>query len=184
MQIATQTSFGFVTTFLKNVAETVVIDNHVYHWLASDEYLKSVDFLNNLRKHSSGCVVFQKTRCIEKGNYQTETIYLHKLVAEKFLPKPATGKSVLAGMKSDNKLDVRLENLVWRTRAEASRLRKTTGKSGFLGVYNEGRKFRAVITYNGKPIHLGMHETAKEAAKAFNQVSMQLYGQQAKLNQV
>ena len=46
---------------LKNADENVLLDDHVYEWLTADPYLAKVDFINNLRKHSSGCAVFQKT---------------------------------------------------------------------------------------------------------------------------
>ena len=62
-----------------------MIDDEVYENLANDPYLARVNFLDNLRKHSSGCAVFQKTWKKADGGYKTETIYLHKLVAERFL---------------------------------------------------------------------------------------------------
>ncbi len=175
----------FKSLKLKNApTEAVKVDEKVHEWLTTDPYLKSIDIANNLRKHSSGCAVFQKTRRVDKGEYETETLYLHKIIAEKFLPKPKLETTPLAGMKSDDKLDARIDNLTWRTRAEASRLRKTTGKSGYLGVYQESRKFRAVISQNGKPVHIGMFETAEEAAEAFNRESRRLFGKDAKLNKI
>lgn len=182
MQSAAKTLKQIKAISLKNSAESVKVDEHVFNWLTSDAYLKSVDFVKNLRKHSSGCVVFQKTRRVEKGLYATETLYLHKIVAEKFLPKPTNLDNPLAGMISDDKLDIRVENLAWRSRAEASRLRKSTGKSGYLGVYQESRRFRAVISHQGRPVHLGMFDTAEEAALAFNKESLRLFGKNAKLN--
>lgn len=167
---------------LKNSKDTVFLDEKVFHWLSTDPHLKSMDFINNLRKHSSGCAVFQKTRRIEKGQYETETIYLHKLIAEQFLTADKTPETGLAGMISENKLDCRLQNLIWRSRAEASRLRRSTGKSGFLGVYQESRRFRAVISFRGKAVHIGMFDSAEEAAEAFNKASAEFFGADAKLN--
>ena len=141
-----------------------------------------MDFINNFRQHSSGCAVFQKTRRIEKGRYETETIYLHKLLAEHFLTVDKTPETSLAGMISENKLDCRLQNLTWRSRAEASRLRKSTGKSGFIGVYQESKRYRAVISFQGKAVHIGMFDSAEEAAKAFNKASSEFFGADAKLN--
>jgi hypothetical protein len=182
MQSATRPMPTFQNVALKNSNDQVQLDENVYQWMTTDTHLKSMDFVNNLRKHSSGCVVFQKTRRLEKGKYETETIYLHKMIAEKFLPKPKTTENLLAGLKSNSKLDYSVENLAWRSRAEASRLRKTTGKSGFIGVYQESRRYRAVISHNGAPIHIGMYDTAEEAAAAYNKLSTQLYGKDAKLN--
>ena len=72
---------------LKNAEDSVLLDDHVFEYLTTDPYLVKVDFVNNLRKHSSGCAVFQKTWKRADGSYKTETIYLHKLIAEKFLAK-------------------------------------------------------------------------------------------------
>lgn len=170
------------TVALKNSKAPVILDEKVFNWLSTDAHLKSMDFIQNLRMHSSGCAVFQKTRRIEKGQYETETIYLHKLIAEKFLAAGKTDELRLAGMISENKLDCRLENLTWRSRAEVSRLRKSTGKSGFIGVYRESKRFRSVISFHGKAIHIGMFDSAEEAAKAYNKVSSEFFGKEAKLN--
>ncbi|MEO0877766.1 MAG: Pathogenesis-related transcriptional factor and ERF protein, partial [Bacteroidota bacterium] len=70
---------------LKNAEDHVLLDSEVYDHLVTDPYLVKIDFINNLRRHSSGCAVFQKTWRKSSGDYKTETIYLHKFVAEKFL---------------------------------------------------------------------------------------------------
>jgi hypothetical protein len=70
---------------LKNSDDNVIVDDKVYEYLTTDPYLSQIKFVDNLRRHSSGCVVFQKTWKKAEGGYKTETIYLHKLLAEKFL---------------------------------------------------------------------------------------------------
>lgn len=167
---------------LKNAEESVLLDDQVYEFLSSDPYLKKVDFINNLRRHSSGCAVFQKTWKKANGTYKTETIYLHKLVAERFLGESKTGKSNLVGAKNGNKLDCRLENLVYRSRSVASRKRKSSSKIGYTGVYKENNRYRAVISVDRKSVHIGMYATAEEAALAYNQMSRKLYGDNGKIN--
>jgi hypothetical protein len=98
---------------LKNADDHVLLDDHVYEWVTNDPYLQKVDFINNLRKHSSGCAVFQKTWKKADGGYKTETIYLHKLIAEKFLESEDPKRKNLVGAKNGNKLDCRLQNLVF-----------------------------------------------------------------------
>lgn len=169
---------------LKNSDRVVLIDDQVYEWVQSDPYLSQLDLLNNLRLHSSGCAVFQKTWKKAEGGYKTETIYLHKLVAEKFLTGDKTTEKRLVGAKNGDKLDCRLENIVYRTRATASRVRKTSSSTGYTGVYREHRRFRAVISVDGKAKHLGMFETAEEAALAYNKASKQYFGEEGKLNKV
>ncbi len=167
---------------LKNSDETVLLDEQVYDWLTTDPYLKKVDFINNLRRHSSGCAVFQKTWKNPDKSYRIETMYLHKIIAEKFLADTKTDKRKLVGAKDGNKLNCTLDNLEYRTRATASRKRKTTSKTGYTGVYRENKRFRSVISINGKPTHLGMYDTAEEAALAYNKKSQELYGDEGKQN--
>lgn len=169
---------------LKNSDDTVLLDDHVYEWLISDPYLARIDFINNLRKHSSGCVVFQKTWKKADNSFKTETIYLHKLIAEKFLTAQKSSVERLVGAKNGDKLDCRLENLLYRSRAVASRQRKTSSKTGYTGVYQEHNRYRAVISVHGKSMHLGMFDTAEEAALAYNKVSREVYGETGKLNKV
>ena len=167
---------------LKNADDHVLLDDQVYDWLINDPYLSKVDFVNNLRKHSSGCAVFQKTWKKADGGYKTETIYLHKLIAEKYLNHTRTRKENLVGARNGNKLDCRLENLVYRSRAVASRKRKTSSKVGYTGVYRENNRYRAVISVDRKSVHIGMFSTAEEAAMAYNRKSRELYGDKGKIN--
>lgn len=169
---------------LKNSEECVILDGQVYDELSSDPYLSKIKFLANLRRHSSGCAVFQKTRKKETGRYETETIYLHKLIAERYLVHTATEKKNLVGAINGNKLDCRLANLEYRSRAVASRKRKTSSKVGYTGVYKEHNRYRAVISINRKSVHLGMFATAEEAALAYNAKSLELYGKNGKLNKI
>jgi len=169
---------------LKNSDDMVLLDDHVYEALTTDPYLAKVNFVNNLRKHSSGCAVFQKTWKKADGNYKIETIYLHKLIAEKFLTDQRNGTRRLVGAKNGDKLDCRLENLTWRSRSIASRQRKTSSKTGFTGVYKEHNRYRAVISVDGKSVHLGMFDTPEEAAAAYNKESREMYGDEGKINKI
>ncbi|MFK7809752.1 MAG: hypothetical protein AB8F74_18240 [Saprospiraceae bacterium] len=169
---------------LKNSSQEVIVDDKVYKLLTTDPHLKKIDLINNLRLHSSGCAVFQKTHSQKKGGYKTETIYLHKLVAEKFHKKNRKGKNKLVGAKNGNKLDCRVDNINYRSRATASRQRSTSSKTGYTGVYEENGRYRAVISIKRKSVHIGMFKTAAAAAKAYNEKSMELYGDEGKLNPI
>jgi hypothetical protein len=170
---------------LKNADDSVIVDDKVYDYLTQDPYLAQVKFVDNLRKHSSGCAVFQKTwKKADGSGYKTETIYLHKLIAEKFLPDYRSSAKNLVGAKNGDKLDCRSENIVWRSRAIASRQRKTSNDIGYTGVYRENNRYRAVISANRKSIHLGMFDTAEEAAEAYNRKSRELFGEDGKVNKI
>lgn len=168
---------------LKNSDEVVLMDSHVFEKLKSDPQSKGINLLGNLRKHSSGCAVYQKTYKNPDGSFRTETIYLHRFIAEKF-KTGFSDENNLVGAVNGNKLDCRLENLVWRSRATASRQRKTSSKTGYTGVYQENRKYRAIISISGKAVHLGMFNNPEDAAEAYNKKSMELYGEKAKINAI
>ena len=168
---------------LKNSEDYILLDREVYEALNKDQELAALGFLNNLRKHSSGCAVFQKTIKRNDGEgYDTLTIYLHKLVAERFLNHQKSDENNLVGCKNGNKLDCRLENIEYRSRSVASRKRKSSSKLGYTGVYRENNRYRAVISVNRKSVHIGMFSTPEEAALAYNAKSRELYGEQGKIN--
>lgn len=169
---------------LKNADKYAIVDTQIFQELSEDPHLNEVNFFSNLRLHSSGCVFFQKTykrRAPEKG-YRTETIYLHKLVAERYLSDSRVGNATLVGTHNGNKLDCRLDNLVYRSRAVASRKRKSSSKLGYTGVYQENNRYRAVISKDRRSIHIGMYATPEEAALAYNKKSRELYGSEGKIN--
>ena len=75
---------------LKKSEEHVTVDDYVYEFFINDPYLKKLDFINNIRKHSTGCAVFQKSWAKADGGYKVETVYLHKFIAEKWLSEKRT----------------------------------------------------------------------------------------------
>lgn len=167
---------------LKNADEVVILDEQGYKFLTTEPHCKKIDLINNLRRHSSGCAVFQKTHAHPEGGYYIETIYLHKLLAEKYLGRQKSGDKRLVGTKNGNKLDCRIDNLEFRSRSTASRKRRSSSSTGFTGVYKENGRYRAVISFNRKSIHIGMFDTPEEAAKAYNAKSIELYGPEGKIN--
>jgi hypothetical protein len=66
------------------------------------------------------------------------------------------------------KNDNRQANLRCCTVSENAQNRTTTNaRSGFLGVWQKGKKFKSEITLNGKKKCLGTFETAEDAHRAY-----------------
>jgi hypothetical protein len=160
------------------------VDDFVYDYFINDPYFKGLDFINNIRKHSTGCAVFQKSWPKAMGGYKVETIYLHKFIADKWLAHKKTEESNLVGAINNDKLDCRIENLMFRSKAIMSRQRKSRSATGFNGVSKDGNKYRAIIAVDRKHIHIGMFDTPEEAALAYNKKSIELFGDDAKINVV
>lgn len=162
---------------LKNSKEHALLDDVVYEYIMNNEYLNAIGFIDNLRIHSSGYAFFQKTRMSKSGKYKTETIYLHKMIAEKFIDKPETDKRLYALLKNGKRLDCRIKNLEWAPLSKVTRnTRYNDSKLGFRGVHKTRNKYQAVIYNDCERIDLGYFDTAEEAAIAYNKKSMELFG--------
>lgn len=169
---------------LKNSDKTVLVDQEIYEYFKNDSYFKKIKFLENIRLHSGGYAVFQKAWAQTNGKYKTETIYLHKYIAEKFLEKPDSKKRLVVRVINGKRLDCRKKNLEWSSTSIAVRKGKFPNKTGYRGVKREGNRFRATIYHEGKLLHIGMFSTPEEAALAFNEKSKELFGDEGKLNSV
>ena len=161
------------------------MDDYVYEFITKDPYLRELNFEHHLREHSSGRAVFQKSWKQKDGTYSTTTIYLHKIIAEKFVPKDSDEENDLIMIKNGNALDCRVENLCWSNRATIQRnTKKTHNKTGYIGVYQSHKKFLARIYVDRKPIDLGRYETPEEAALAYNTKSIEMFGKTRNLNKI
>lgn len=171
---------------LKNTNETVVISDEVYEIISKNPYLQSIKFLDNLRIHSHGYAFFQKNYPKIDGGYKNVTIYLHRYIAENFVEKPTNYKKrLLVSFKNGNRLDCRTSNIFWATSSEIVRnINATNSTTGFRGVSKANNKYRAAIFLGKTRYDLGNFDTAEEAARAYNQKSIEWFGQTKSLNKV
>ena len=164
--------------------EFVTIDLRSLEYIKSDKHLMSLKFLDNMRAHSNGYAVFQRCVTTAKGPVY-ETIYLHKLIGEKFLKKPKSDKKLFISFKDGNVQNATIDNLQWVTMGEMRRhMKSVRTKTGYRGVTKEKGRYRAVIYDQHKAINLGFFDTAIEAAKAYNKKSIELFGRTRGLNDV
>lgn len=91
--------------------------------------------------------------------------------------------------RNGNPLDNRECNLRACTSAENNRnRRKIINKTGFKGVRRDNKSGRYVaqsnakLLNNGKAINLGTHDTAEEAAKAYDRYAISAFGEFAATN--
>ena len=153
----------------------VCLDDHILHLLQEDEHLKEIGSLDKLLQHSNGYAYFQRYRGY-KAQPKYETIYLHKLIAERYIPKPETDKKLFVRFIDGNVLNATIDNLEWCPMNTIRRSMKGTSSTGYRGVTPDRGRFRAVI-YSGKQKYdLGFFDVAELAAKAYDRKSMELFG--------
>lgn len=83
-----------------------------------------------------------------------------------------------------DRLDNRKANLRVCTKRQNSYNRKVSknNKVGLKGVSPQRNKFRAVIYWNYKRIHLGLFDSPELAGAAYDRKALELYGEFAKIN--
>ena len=86
---------------------------------------------------------------------------------------------------STNRLDNRQENLRDCNKQEnGANMRKRPGKSVYKGVDQRSHRWRARLMFNHKTVYIGAFNTEREAALAYNQKALELFGSFARLNDV
>jgi len=169
---------------LKNSDKQVLVSGEVYEKITSNKYFQKIDFLKHLRLHSSGYAFFQKNYPRKDGTYKNETIYLHRWIAETFIEKPDFDRKLFVTFKNGNRLDSRLENIDWSTSSMIVRQTQkiTNTATGFRGVSKANQKYRAAIFKNGERVDSGNFDTPEEAARAYNEKSIEWFGYTKSLN--
>lgn len=113
--------------------------------------------------------------------------YLHREVFELFFGPIPKGYEI-DHVNGDDKLDNRIENLRLATRSQNTMNRgpHADSISGLKGILWDKRwkKWCARIMFQGKSIHVGKFTCPKEAARAYNEKALELFGEFAWLNPI
>lgn len=165
-----------VSVKLRNVDQYVLLDEAVHSWLATDPLMKHLQVLDYLYQKDFPRIVFLRTIRVSKDLYEKHSFYLHTLIAETFLTKPADSKGMTVCTVNGNHLDCRLENLEYRKRGTTKRMHPTTCQTGYRGVHPAGKYYKAVIFVKGKYQHLGYFATARQAAICYNTHATEIFG--------
>ena len=142
--------------------------------LIDSEVHKSISaFSWNCSRNGYAC------RTAKIGNKWTR-VYMHRELAR-------TPKGMSTDHINGNRLDNRKKNLRVCTHSENCKNRgnRIDNKTGYKGVFPYGNgRFRVKIKLDGKMLHVGLYDTADEAARAYNRKAKELFGKYARLNEV
>lgn len=138
-------------------------------------FLKKQGWDKGWRLHSAGYAVLQYTMF-----GRIHTVYLHKCLAEQFLPKPETDQKLLVNFINRDKLDCRIQNLRWITMGDLRREQRSSAQ--YRGVSKDGKRYRAVLYDEGVRVYLGLYDTPEQAAQAYNEESLRRFGHTQGLN--
>lgn len=104
------------------------------------------------------------------------TIYLHRFILN------APDGTMVDHINGDT-LDCRKANLRLATASQNQANSRRAGRSGFKGVRSAGRKsWQVIITVNGLAICRGRFKSPDEAARAYDQLAIEHFGEFACLN--
>ena len=135
------------------------------------------------RHHVDGRTVYIDTHGyvkVEWGGRRAsggQRAYLHRLIMNP--PKGAT-----VDHRDHNPLDNRKDNLRIATRSQQNMNRRLQKKhrTGFKGVWPTKSGFSAMIKKDDKRVYLGHFQTAEAAARAYDDMARELFGEFAHLN--
>src|SRR5205807_1577283 len=125
-------------------------------------------------------------RDIERKGRNTKSL-LHREIVEGILGRPLKETEYVEHLNED-KLDNRRENLSDPINASEykQKIPSRRNTSGYRGVSYEknGNKWRAQITKDTYQKTIGYYNTPQEAAQAYNNAALELYGEKAHINEI
>ena len=146
-----------------------LVDNEDFHRLSGHKWVY------NSRGYAVREVRLKEWRVSSESGRLYETLLMHRVI----LNPPA-------GMDIDhinhNGLDNRKGNMRICTRSQNLWNKRKARKSKYKGVHRASGKFYASIMRDGKVYYLGTYATGKEAALAYDNKALELFGEYANPN--
>jgi len=105
------------------------------------------------------------------------TIRLHRLLL-------SAGPGEMVDHRNGDGLDCRRSNLRFATRSQnaQNKKRRSNARSQYKGLVFSGNSIAARINFNGKVIHIGSFLSEIEAARAYDAMARELFGEFARTN--
>lgn len=135
----------------------------------------------NLRTLSSSrwCLMDKGDRRYARRTEKNKAIFMHRVILN-------TPDGFMTDHINGNGLDNREANLRICTREQNKQnsVKRTKLSSKFKGVdwYKAYKKWRVRITFEKKPMHIGLYNDEVKAAQAYDKKAIELFGEFANLN--
>ena len=119
---------------------------------------------------------------LDPDGYVTVRVFDRRVMVHRLIYKMSTGDEPEQVDHIDQqKQNNRISNLRAATHAE-NQANRAGWSTGFKGVYASGQKFRAMISIDKKPTHIGTYDTEQLAARAYDREARKLFGEFAHTN--
>ena len=113
---------------------------------------------------------------------QKKTVYLHKLIFGE-VPPGYVVDHINRNVLDNRKSNLRLATVAQNNRNNDQRKYSTSGRKG-VSWYSKLDCWRVAISVDGKKKHLGYYATVEEAAEAYTEAALKLYGEYSPLQPV
>lgn len=144
----------------------VLVDDEDYGFISRVKWRKCLDYAVGASHEGHN----------EKGNKIIGQVFMHKVIM-------FAGKKIEVDHINGNKLDNRKENLRYATRMQNSHNRRKLNPDNFTSKYKgvsynkKDKKYTANIRLNYKLIYGGSFDKEIDAAKKYNEMSLQYHGE-------
>ena len=122
------------------------------------------------------------TTIIDPDGYVTVRVFDRRVMVHCLIYKIVMGEEPeQVDHRDQDKTNNRIENLRAATHAE-NQANREGWSDGYKGVYPSGKKFRAMISLDGTPTHIGTYDTEEAAARAYDSAARINFGEFAHTN--
>ena len=119
---------------------------------------------------------------VDPDGYITVRVFDRRIMVHCLIYKLYTGEEPeQVDHRDQDKSNNRFDNLRAATHAQ-NQANRAGWSEGMKGVYPTGKKFRAMISLEGKPTHIGTYDTEEQAARAYDAAARVNFGEFAHTN--